>query len=88
MKTFLIVAAALAAAASASAVSAQDATRGGSEWKARPASGPRSGPPAPVRVRAKHGATAMTDCECPMMTANPADCMRGMPGRHAPRSTG
>ena len=88
MKTFVIVAAALAAVASASAVSAQDTARGGSQWQARSASGPRSGPVAPVRVREKDRASAMTDCDCPMMKASAADCMMGMTGKHAPRSKG
>lgn len=88
MKTFLLVVAALAAVASASAVSAQDTARGGSEWKTRPSFGPRSGPVVPVRVREKIRASAMTDCDCPMMKASAADCMMGMPGKHAPRSNG
>lgn len=88
MKTLLIVVAALAAVASASAVSAQDTARGGSEWKTPPSFGPRSGPVVPVRVQEKIRASAMTDCDCPMMKASAADCMMGMPGKHAPRSNG
>lgn len=89
MKMLLTVVAALAAVASASAVSAQDSARGGSQWTTRPAPGPsRSGLVAPVRVREKDRASAMADCDCPMMEANAADCMAGMTGRHAPRSNG
>ena len=87
MKTFLIVAA-LAAFASASAVSAQDSTRRGSEWKAPPAIGPRSGPVAPVRVRAKDRPPALADCDCPMMKSRPADCMMDMRGDRASPSKG
>lgn len=86
MKTLLIVVAALAAVASASGVSAQDTARGGSDWTTRPAPGPsRSGLIAPVRVREKDRASAMADCDCPMMKASAADCMTG---KRAPRSNG
>ena len=88
MKTFLTVAAALVAVASASAVSAQDPARFGSEWKATPSFGPRSAPIAPVHVRAKDRASALANCDCPMMKANPANCMMDMRGNRAAPSKG
>ncbi len=89
MKTLLIVVAALAAVASASVVSAQDTAPGGSEWTTRPAPGPsRSGVVAPVRVREKDRASAMANCDCPIMKTSAADCMMDMPGKRAPRPNG
>ena len=89
MKTFLKVAAVFAVLAAASPALAKTDPAGHWKWSTRPAPGPsRSSPVAPVRVWVKDGASAMADCDCPMMKASAADCMMGMPGKHAPRPNG
>ena len=89
MKTFLKAAAAFAVLAAASPALAKSDPAGHWEWQTRPAAGPsRSMPMTPVRVWVKDRASAMADCDCPMMKASAADCMMGMPGSHAPRSNG
>ena len=85
MRNFLKVAAALAVLAGASPLVAKTNPAGHWEWRTRPAPGPRAGPVVPVRVWVKDRAT-MADCDCPMMKVSAADCMTGMPGKHAPRS--
>ena len=88
MKTFLKVAVAFAALAAISPALAET-DRAGNWELARPAPGPsRSGLVAPVRVPMRDAASAMADCDCPMMKASATDCMMGMPGKHAPRSNG
>lgn len=79
MKTIFMLAAAAATLASASGASARDA-RGHWEWRTRSAPGPRSSVPAQVRVWVREEGTAMADCNCAMMHASAADCMKAMPG--------
>ena len=89
MKTFLKVAAALAALAAISPALAETDRAGNREMVTRPAPGPsRSGLVAPVRVPMRDAASAMADCDCPMMKASAANCMKGMPSKQSPRSTG
>ena len=89
MNTFLKVAVVFAALAAIPPALAETDRSGNREMVARPAPGPsRSGLVAPVRVPIRDRASAMTDCDCPMMKASAADCMMGMPGKRAPRSNG
>ena len=89
MKTLLKLAAAFAALAAISPALAETDRSGNREMVTRPAPGPsRSGLVAPVRAPVKDRASAMADCDCPMMKTSAADCMMGMPGKHAPGSNG
>lgn len=91
MKTFLSIAAGLAAVTSASMAFAHDAkpVTGHYEWQARPVFGPnKSNIPAEVRVWMKD-ATDLAGCDCAMMhnAAMSADCM-AMPHKGASTSHG
>ena len=89
MKNYLKFAAALAALAAISPALAETDRAGNREMVTRPAPGPsRSGLVAPVRVPMRDGASAMADCDCPMMKASASDCMMVMPGKQSPRSNG
>ena len=89
MNTFLKVAVAFAALAAISPALAETDRSGNREMVIRPAPGPsRSGLVAPVRVPMRDAASAMADCDCPMMKASASDCMMGMPGKQSPRSNG
>lgn len=89
MKTFLKVAAAFAALAAISPALAETDRAVGGELATRSSPGPsRSGLVAPVRAPIKDRASAMADCDCPMMKASAVDCMKGMRGKHTPRSNG
>ena len=89
MKTFLKVAAAFAALAAISPALAETDRAGKQNMAARPAPGPsRSGLVAPVRVPIRDNASAMADCDCPIMKASASDCMMGLPGKRTPRSNG
>ena len=83
MKTIFALAAAAAMLTGASAASASDA-RGHWEWRTRSVPGPRSRVPAQVRVWVRDDVAAMAGCDCAMMHASAADCMKPMPG--APRA--
>lgn len=84
MKTINLSAAAIAVALSTFAVAspafAQDAPaasgRGHYEWRSVPQYGPRATGPARVRVWVP-AAGDMASCDCAMMQASAADCMRG-----------
>ncbi|GLV23847.1 hypothetical protein [Sphingobium sp. TomTYG45] len=75
-----VIAVALSTFAVASPVFAQDAravsARGHYEWRSVPQYGPRATGPARVRVWVPQ-AGEMASCDCAMMQANAADCMRG-----------
>ena len=89
MKTSLKVAAAFAALAAVSPALAETDRAVSWELATRPSPGPsRSGLVVPVRAPMKDRASAMADCDCPMMKASAADCMMGMRGKHTPRSNG
>lgn len=89
MKTFLKVAAAFAALAATSPALAETDRAVTWELATRPSPGPsRSSLVEPVRAPMKDRASAMADCDCPMMKTSAADCMMGMPGKHAPGSNG
>ena len=89
MKTFLKVAAAFAALAATSPALAETDRAVSWELATRPSPGPsRSGLVAPVRAPMKDRASAMADCDCPMMKTSAADCVTDMPGKHIPRSNG
>ena len=89
MKTILTLAAAIAALTTASASFAHTPAGGHWEWQSRVASGPnKSGLPQQVRVWIKNGGTDVADCNCNMMKMGAADCMMGMPGKHAAPSAG
>ncbi len=89
MNTFLKLAAAFAALTAISPALAEADRAGNREMVTRPAPGPsRSGPVAPVRVPMRDAASAMADCDCPMMKASASDCMMGMPSKQSPRSNG
>ena len=82
MKTIFVVAA-LAAATLAAPVSAQDACGGHYEWQTRQVPGPNKSNINPrVRVWVKDAPTQMAACDCDMMKADPADCMKSMSGAH------
>lgn len=84
MKTISLSAAAIAAMLSTFAIAApafaQDApatsARGHYEWRSVPQYGPRATGPARVRVWVPE-AREMASCDCAMMRASPADCMKG-----------
>ena len=87
MKNYLKFAAALAALASISPALAQTNRAGSWELTSRPAPGPsRSGLVVPVRVPPKNAASAMSNCDCPMMEANAGKRIMGMPSNHPPHS--
>lgn len=89
MNAFLKVAAAFATLAAVSPALAETDRADHRALRTRPSPGPsRSGLVAPVRVPMKDGASAMADCDCPMMKASAAECMMDMPGKRAPRSNG
>ncbi|MDP3673633.1 MAG: hypothetical protein Q8R44_00835 [Novosphingobium sp.] len=89
MNKFLKVAVAFAALAAISPALAETDRAGNREIVTRPAPGPsRSGLVAPVRVPNRDSASAMADCDCPMMKASASDCMMGMPGKRTSRSNG
>ncbi|MCW3837272.1 hypothetical protein ACFQ1E_14155 [Sphingomonas canadensis] len=83
MKTINISVAAIAAVLSTFAVAlpafAQDASatnaRGHYEWRPVPQYGPRATGPTRVRVWVPE-AREMVSCDCAMMHASPADCMK------------
>lgn len=80
MKSFLTLAAALAAFTSVSSAAAQDRRQGHWEWRTQPSSGPRSNVSAQVRVWVKDDQTRMANCDCAMMKADAANCMMDMRG--------
>ena len=89
MKTFLKVAVAFATLTAISPALAETDRAGNREMVTRPAPGPsRSGLVAPVRVPMRDAASAMADCDCPMMKASASNCMKGMPSKQSPRSNG
>ena len=75
-----MLAAALAGCGAGSTDRAQDApaasARGHYEWRSLPQYGPRATGPARVRVWVP-AAGQMASCDCAMMQASAADCMRG-----------
>lgn len=80
MKTIFAVAA-LAAATLTAPVSAQDANGGHYEWQTRRVPGPNKSNINPrVRVWVKDASMKMAACDCDMMKADPADCMKSMSG--------
>jgi hypothetical protein len=83
MKTFLTLAAAIAALTTASAGFAKAPAGGHWEWQSRPSHGPnKSSFPLRVRVWIKDGGSEVADCNCAMMKMSAADCMMDMPGKH------
>ena len=84
MKTINLSAASIAVALSTLAIAApafaQDApvtsARGHYEWRGVPQFGPRVTGPSRVRVWVRED-RAMASCDCAMMQASPADCMKG-----------
>lgn len=84
MKNINMSAAAIAVALSTFAVAApalaQDApamsARGHYEWRSVPQFGPRATGPTRVRVWVPADCE-MASCDCAMMQASPADCMKG-----------
>ncbi|OJY48025.1 MULTISPECIES: hypothetical protein [unclassified Sphingomonas] len=84
MKTINMSAAVIAVALSTFAIAApafaQDApvtnTRGHYEWRSVPQYGPHPTGPTRVRVWVPE-AREMASCDCAMMQASPADCMKG-----------
>lgn len=88
MKTILKLVAVAAAIASASAATAQDTAGGHWEWRSRTAHSPKSTGPAHVRVWVNDADNSMASCDCPMMKADPADCMMNMPGKAGAPSAG
>lgn len=88
MKTYLTLAAALAAFAFPSAASARDNAQGHWAWQTQPSPGPRSNLPLQVRVWVKDERPEIAGCNCDMTKANAADCMMTMPGKSAAPSNG
>ena len=88
MKTFLTLAATLAAFTSVSTAAANERSGGHYEWQNRPVYGPKSNFPTRVRVWVKD-ATDMANCDCAMMRdkATKAACM-DMPKNGAGHSKG
>ena len=82
MKPIFAVAA-LAAATLAAPVFAQEAPGGHYEWQTRQVPGPnKSNTTSRVRVWVKDKSAQMANCDCDMMKADPADCMKKMTGGH------
>ena len=80
MKTFLTIAAAIAALTTASTSFANAPASGHWEWQSRPTPGPsKSNSPQQVRVWIKDSGTEVADCNCAMMKMSAADCMMDMP---------
>ncbi|KTE16856.1 hypothetical protein [Sphingopyxis sp. H115] len=78
MKPFFAVAA-LAAATLAAPVFAQEASRGHYEWQTRQVPGPnKSNTTSRIRVWVKDKSAQMANCDCDMMKADTADCMKRM----------
>jgi hypothetical protein len=82
MKPIFAVAA-LAAATLAAPVFAQEAPGGHYEWQTRQVPGPnKSNTTSRVRVWVKDKSAQIANCDCDMMKADPADCMKKMTGGH------
>lgn len=89
MKTIFTLAAVAAALAGASVASAHDNAGGHWEWQSRPTFGPNKSNLSPqVRVWVKDRNSEMADCDCAMMQADHAACMKTVPGKAAAPSAG
>lgn len=81
MKTFILLAASLAAFTSASGAFARDAQPGMAgghyEWQSRPGFGPNKSALPTVRIWVKDASAQMASCDCAMMrdATTSADCM-------------
>ena len=88
MKMIFATAAALAAITTAPSF-AQEAAGGHYEWQFRQVPGPNKSGIAPRgRVWVKDKTAQMANCDCDMMKADAADCMKAMHGLHSSPAKG